>query len=108
MEINREHFEHWIFNQPANRTFVYTDAYGCAMCAFAAEIMGVKGSVVSPGTLYDSNFKPLARLPDWLAFDVLMVRPLTVGNMQRRYIELFGDPNLIDPALNSERVEGRV
>lgn len=121
MEINREHFEAYIFNQPPDRPLKLSqgepgDCPGCLVNNFMRENhsgrykCGWSSVVVDNGTAWGGE---AFSMPEWL---VALIRDLvgnlnydcTFGKVQRRYIELFGDPNPIEPALNSERVEGRV
>lgn len=99
-EINREHFEAWLFSQPEERKFNYLDVTGgCAVCSFIREttnFTNCAGGSDASGIDLENRFGgPKVHLPEWMkccsntTFGVLSVRPLTIGNMRRRYLELF-------------------
>lgn len=105
MEISRERFEAYIFNQPLDRTYNYFDQRGCVLCCFIRETTSLKNPRVGGFDYYENCTseetrmemigKPGTRLPDW--FVLLMIdgetrHNLTIANMQARYIELFGNP----------------
>lgn len=123
MEINREHFEAYLFAQPCHRPLNMAEGVpyycpGCLVNNFLRDNVRGRFAVgwIAYGRTDEKGQYEGYMMPDWLA---TLVRELadyyrpqnyncTFGDAQRRYIELFGDPNPIDPALNSERVEGKV
>lgn len=107
-EINRESFEAWLFSQPPEREFNYSDIKGgCAVCTFVRETTSYSeacGGSDYYGVRLKNNWADvnpeIVPLPDWLksgsggVLNVLERRPgplfvLTIQNMQRRYLELF-------------------
>lgn len=108
-EINREAFEFWLWSQSEEREFYYGDTSGgCAVCRFIAETTP-HGDVTGGGSfVYLGGYSKALSLPDWLrcgSNGVLGVSPLTIGNMRRRYLELFPETFI---ASESHQPEGRV
>lgn len=105
-EINRERFEAWLFSQPKDRNFDYTNPRDCAICAFLKETTNVK-TVLSDSTSTEGYSTEKAvevgkvfsiETPQWLdggssERGVVWAEPLTIENMQKRYLELFPDSN---------------
>lgn len=108
--IERENFEAWLFAQPRERSFNFVSRGNCPIACFLREttphtraLVGMDHWLVMPRADCGSQFEIL---PDWLRVDMpLCVLPvalrsweyvreylLTAGQIQDRYIEVFGDP----------------
>lgn len=58
--INREHFEAWLFSQPDERTFIYTEGaadapIGCLLCNFIREQTNITAFYVGASYLTTEN-----------------------------------------------------
>lgn len=112
-EINRELFEAWLFSQPLERKFHYVKVDGsCAICCFVKETIKIEdvwgGSRFINGTINGTPIK--IPVPSWWdinghgeRYEAPLSRchnagTLTIANMQRRYIEMFGDPCIVEPS----------
>lgn len=115
MEINREHFEFWLFSQHADRQFDFNDVFECPLCCFLREVEGRIGPAVGNSNFYpdglgDGPSSKRVPMPKWLdasdvndyANAVLRATPCTIANMQSRYIALFGDPRETETVERSE------
>lgn len=110
--INREQFEAWLFSQPPERTFKYTEGtpsspIGCLACNYLREMTDAKNFFVGPsdcGIRFGNYVEPYTKF-EWLAkylynvcyfaanFDESEQTLFTAKDAKRIYSELF--PNAI-------------
>lgn len=120
MTINRELFEAWLFSQPREREFVYTDNRNCLICSFLKSNTRFQNPNVSHSHLYLDNCKS-EPIPSWL-FETIsnsnynevyngykVGKPVKDGRrtfayVQDSYLQLF--PNTLDGLSNQSQTEG--
>lgn len=102
MELCIERFEAWLFSQPPERVIEARSTDSCFLCSFVKETTNL-----SP-VFYWAQWSPQPtkrlEIPEWAMklIDLKWTRTVSIGGrdsttvavMQRRYIELFGDPQV--------------
>ena len=114
MELERERFEAWIFSQPPERVIESGDSERCFLCSFLKETTNEipRMTFVTWGLVGRTLVMPL---PDWAKALVDynwckaispygVLQPITVAQMQQRYIELFGPVGAPKPEPMAEPV----
>lgn len=117
-QIEQERFEAWLFAQPLDRVIEAANPKGCFLCSFLKETTNINDPAFSwYGWSPSGDFVTDAvKLPQWAAaltspWEVIEISkqnwggirlheriknwnlgPITVAQMQARYIALFGDP----------------
>jgi hypothetical protein len=100
-EINREQFEAWLFSQPDERLFIYTeggetDKTGCLVCNFLREQTGLNGFNVSVCWVsYGPTLTDRMHFQEWL-MNLLQRRspsPFSAKETKLNYVSMFGDPS---------------
>ena len=105
-EINRERFEAWLFSQPPEREFRYTDSDGCAFCHFVMETTNLVARCAATWRVAKDrkglvSAEPQA-FPKWM-LDPMMLNGvlnadktypngdamISCGAMQEQYLKLF-------------------
>lgn len=99
--INREHFEAWLFSQPDERLFNYTEGFdsdriGCVMCNFLRENTSIYPFAIGYGTYaYGVGINQEASLPTWFV-SIMALRSgryITAKEVKSLYLQEF--PNAI-------------
>lgn len=98
--INREHFEAWLFSQPDERMFNYsegfnTDQIGCVMCNFLRENTNISQFCVGYSTFIHGEEWNDERLPAWFVntMDKRSGRYISAKEVKQLYLQEF--PNAI-------------
>lgn len=103
MEIHRERFEAWLFSQPDERGFVYSDPKNCLVCMFIKETSAFNNPEVGPLDYKAAPHLPVQPLPPFIRNGRLEKSLLAVGwlggagnaysfgSVKRRYLKLFPD-----------------
>lgn len=103
MNIERERFEAWLFSQPLSRMIDAANSSHCFLCSFLKETSTAKPSMTWTDwdNRTDSKKYPI---PSWalrlisrewvMEKDKGFISPVTVKEMQARYLELFPDTHL--------------
>ena len=96
MNIEKERFEAWLFNQPRQRTIDLADVDNCLICAFVKENTNhtwVKAGIEHFFTLASSGYSKECDTPEWLIQLIFsetgLVAKRTFGQMQDSYRQLF-------------------
>jgi len=101
MTIEKERFEAWLFSQPRDRYFRFTNSRGCLICSFLNETMKGKWFVDA------WDFGPIDKhgdycyyhqLPKWLVemVDKIRMSPgyhgyITISKAQDAFLAMFGE-----------------
>lgn len=101
-EINREHFEAWLFSQPLERVIEAGDGTRCVLCSFIKETTNFSRAFFAGWDKWEPEQNNAALdLPSWakklidrnwlkLVADFDQGKySVTIASMQRRYLELF-------------------
>lgn len=97
-EINREHFEAWLFAQPDDRPYVYgegfpNDPVGCIVCNYLREQTNEKDFVVGGSQQGIAKIEQVTPFPRWLAEVLWRCASLTTfGAAKKVYTKLHGNP----------------